>query len=112
MKLLVMIFSPEFVAEKISTFDTEYLRPFVERGTNFKNRVGHEETVNTEIRTSIQEIYQEWQERKEGYPLMIKANVLRILTMLIRAYQDETKSGEMLREKKNAMKRLEQALLT
>ncbi len=32
-----MIFSPEFVAEKISTFDTEYLRPFVERGTNFKN---------------------------------------------------------------------------
>lgn len=49
MKLLVMIFSPEFVAEKISTFDTEYLRPFVERGTNFKNRVGHEETVNTEF---------------------------------------------------------------
>ena len=42
---------------------------------------------------------------------MIKANVLRILTMLIRAYQDETKSGEMLREKKNAMKRLERALL-
>ena len=40
---------------------------------------------------------------------MIKANVLRILTMLIRAYQDETKSGEMLKEKKNAMKRLEQA---
>ena len=40
---------------------------------------------------------------------MIKANVLRILTMLIRTYQDKTKSGEMLREKKNAMKRLEQA---
>lgn len=30
---------------------------------------------------------------KEGYPLMIKANVLRILTMLIRAYQDESKPG-------------------
>lgn len=109
MKLLVMIFSPEFVAEKISVFDTEYLKPFVERGSNFKNRVGHEETVNGEIRTSIREIYQEWNDRKEGYPLMIKANVLRILTMLIRAYQDETKSGEMLKEKKNAMKRLEQA---
>ena len=40
MKLLVMIFSPEFVAEKISIFDTEYLKPFVERGSNFKNRVG------------------------------------------------------------------------
>ena len=109
MKLLVMIFSPEFVAEKISLFDPEYLKPFVERGSNFKNRVGREEKVNEEIRISIREIYQEWNERKEGYPLMIKANVLRILTMLIRAYQDETKSGEMLKEKKNAMKRLEQA---
>ena len=109
MKLLVMIFSPEFVAEKISLFDAEYLKPFVERGSNFKNRVGREEKVNEEIRIRIREIHQEWNERKEGYPLMIKANVLRILTMLIRAYQDETKSGEMLKEKKNAMKRLEQA---
>lgn len=47
--------------------------------------------------------------KKDGYHLMIKANILRILTMLIRAYQDESKSGEMLKEKKNSMKRLEQA---
>ena len=72
MKLLVMIFSPEFVTEKISLFDAEYLKPFVERGSNFKNRVGREEKVNEEIRISIREIYQEWNERKEGYPLMIK----------------------------------------
>lgn len=109
MHLLVMIFSPEFVAEKLSVFDSEYLKPFVERGSNFKNRIGREEPVSHEIRKSIREIYQEWEERKEGYPLMIKANILRILTMLIRTYQDETKSGEMLKEKKNAMKRLEQA---
>ena len=109
MKLLVMIFSPEFVAEKISMFDTEYLKPFAERGSNFKNRIGKEDAVNSEIRTGIQEIYQEWQQRRVGYPLMIKANVLKILTMLIRAYQDETKSDAMLKEKKNAMKRLEQA---
>ena len=104
-----MIFSPEFVADKLSIFETEYLKPFVERGSNFKNRIGREEEVSGEIRSSIREIYHEWQQKKEGYPLMIKANVLRILTMLIRAYQDESKSGEMLREKKNAMKRLEQA---
>ena len=29
-------FSPEFVAEKLSVFDSEYLKPFVERGSNFK----------------------------------------------------------------------------
>ena len=36
MELLVMIFSPEFVAEKLSFFDSGYLKPFVERGSNFK----------------------------------------------------------------------------
>lgn len=109
MHLLVMVFSPEFVAEKLSVFDSEYLKPFVERGSNFKNRIGKEETVSHEIRKSIREIYKESEEKREGYRLMIKANVLRILTVLIRAYQDESKSGEMLKEKKNAMKRLEQA---
>ena len=110
MKLLVMIFSPEFVAEKLSVFDSEYLKPFVERGSNFKNRIGSEEPVSHEIRKGIREIYAEWQQQKEGYPLMIEANILRILTMLIRTYQDESKSGEMLKEKKSAMKRLEQAI--
>ena len=66
MKLLVMIFSPEFVAEKLSIFDTEYLKPFVERGSNFKNRIGREEEVSGEIRSSIWEIYHEWQQKKEA----------------------------------------------
>lgn len=109
MHLLVMIFSPEFVAEKLNAFDYEYLKPFVERGSNFKNRIGKEEPVSHEIRKGIREIYAEWEEKKEGYPLMIKANILRMLTILIRAFQDESKSDEMLKEKKNAMKRLEQA---
>lgn len=110
MHLIVMVFAPEFIAEKMNFFDYEYLKPFVERGSNFKNRIGKEEPVSHEIRKGIREIKAEWEERREGYPLMIKANVLRILTMLIRAYQDDSKSDAMLKEKKNAMKRLEQAL--
>ena len=70
MKLLVMIFSPEFIAEKISVFDTEYLKPFVERGSNFKNRVGREDEINADIRAGIWEIYKEWNDQKEGYPLI------------------------------------------
>lgn len=110
MQLLVMVFSPEFIAEKMSFFDHGYLKPFVERGSNFRNKIGHEEPVSHEIRKGIREIYGEWTEQKVGYHLMIKSNVLRILTMLIRAYQDENKSDEMLKEKQNAMKRLEQAI--
>lgn len=109
MKLIVMVFSPEFVAEKLSLFDEGYLKPFIERGSNFKNRIGHEERVNPEIRGIIDEIYRESEERKEGYHLMIKADVLRILTMLIRACQNENSSDMMLPEKKKAMARLEHA---
>lgn len=109
MHLIVMIFAPEFVAEKKSLFDTGYLKPFVERGSNFKNKIGREEPISHEIRKAIREIFQEWESKEEGYHLMIKANTLRILTMLIRTYQDESKSDAMLREKKNAMKRLQQA---
>ena len=103
-------FFPGICGRKAQCFDSEYLKPFVERGSNFKNRIGSEEPVSHEIRKGIREIYAEWQQQKEGYPLMIKANILRILTMLIRTYQDESKSGEMLKEKKSAMKRLEQAI--
>lgn len=110
MCLLVTIFSPEFASDQRSLFDAEYLRPFVERGSNFKNRIGREETLSAGIRVNLQEIYQEWKERREGYRLMIKADVLRVLTILIRACQDGSKPGEMLQEKKNAMKRLEKAI--
>ncbi|MBO5460279.1 MAG: helix-turn-helix transcriptional regulator [Ruminococcus sp.] len=110
MRLLVMIFAPEFVAEKLSFFNAGYLKPFVERGSNFKNCIGSDEPVSSELRKAIQEIYQEWQDRQEGYQLMIKADVLRILTMLIRRYQNDHISEKAINEKKKAMKRLEKAM--
>ena len=110
MSLLVMVFAPEFIADKLSMFDSGYLIPFVERGSNFKNRIGADEPLGGAIREGIREIYEEWTQKKDGYHLMIKADVLRLLTMLLRSCQDESKPEEMLREKKNAMKRLEGAL--
>lgn len=109
MKVTVMIFSPEFVAEKLAFFDQDYLRPFVERGSNFKNRIGREEPFSKMIQADIMEIYKEWEEKKDGYPLMIKADILRILTILIRTSQDGEKPQALLKEKQTAMKRVEEA---
>ena len=36
MHLLVMIFQPEFVSDKLDVSGEDYLRPFAERGGNFK----------------------------------------------------------------------------
>ena len=43
MHLLVMIFQPEFVSDKLDVSGEDYLRPFAERGGNFQNRIGHKD---------------------------------------------------------------------
>lgn len=109
MYLLVMAFQPEFIADKLDTSGNDYLRPFAERGSNFQNRIGHEDTQADKIRGIMQEIREEDEAKEEGYRQMIRADMLRILTLLIRHYQDETKSTELLKEKSLAMHRLSDA---
>ena len=98
MEVEVMIFPTEFVAVPLTVFDNDYLKPFLERGGNFRNKIEAGEE-NAE-------------EKNTGYRLMIKAQVLRILTLLIRYYQkdEEKKSNLRLTDKKKSMKRIEEAL--
>lgn len=112
MHVTVMIFPTEFIADSTSIFNNDYLEPFVERGSNFKNKVDSKDAVTIEIGRVMEEIFREYSTHPVGYQLMVKADVFRILTLLIRYYQNDVKtalSGENLMEKKNAMKRLEEA---
>ena len=109
MHLLVMVFQPEFVADKTDFFDSGYLKPFAERGGNFRNRIGQEDKRADEIRQIMLEIAEENEKKEEGYRLMVKADVLRILTLLIRHYQDGDKPDVLLREKNASMLRLSEA---
>ena len=109
MRLLVMVFSPGVVAGYGDLTDLEYLRPFIERGANFKNRIGREERCAAEIAAIMDEIRGEWIQQSPGYALMIKADVLRILTMLVRHYNDDTRPAGISGRNK-ALKRLQPAL--
>jgi len=109
MHILVMVFSSELIAGRTSFFDSDYLQPFIERGSSFKNKIDKEDEITMEIGAVMSEISREWKGRKLGYQLMIKSDVLKILTLLIRYSQDDTKPRELLNEKKNAMKRLQDA---
>ncbi|SCP99307.1 AraC family transcriptional regulator [Anaerobium acetethylicum] len=109
MHILVMVFSSELIAGRTSFFDSDYLQPFIERGSSFKNKIDKEDEITMEIGAVMSEISREWKGRKLGYQLMIKSDVLKILTLLIRYSQDDTKPQELLNEKKNAMKRLQDA---
>ncbi|HHV13153.1 MAG TPA: AraC family transcriptional regulator [Clostridiales bacterium] len=108
MLMTVMVFSTELV----SNLNYDYLKPFVERGSNFKNKIDREELLTSDIVHMVKEIYNEHQAQKQGHRLLILADMLRILTLLIRYYQKDLEPGrttETLTDKKYNMKRLEEA---
>ncbi len=113
MEAAVMIFPMEFVSVPVTVFDNDYLKPFLERGGNFQNKIEAGEENAAEIIKTIRDISQEWESKSVGYRLMIKAQVLRVLTLLIRHYQKsgaDAKGNIRLSDKKKSMKRMEAAL--
>jgi len=106
-EVLVMVFSSTFISERESGFDYDYLKPFIERGSNFQNVIWQRDKVVDKMAVIMQEVYLEWQSRAAGYKLMIKADVLKLLTLLTRYYTDDNKPMELLEQKQKAMKRLE-----
>lgn len=104
--LLVMIFQTEFIAAGFAVMDYDYLKPFIERGSNFKNRLDSHSPLTGEIASLMRSVEEEFTQKTTGHLLMIKADVLKILTLLIRHSQDSTKSAALLQEKKVKMMRL------
>jgi AraC-like DNA-binding protein/quercetin dioxygenase-like cupin family protein len=109
MRVLAMVFSDSLVAGYGDLMDMEYLRPFVGRGSNFRNRIGRDQPCAAQIAGIMQEILGEWRLRSDGYPLMIKADVLRVLTMLVRHYNDNDRTFSQTDPGK-ALRRLQPAL--
>jgi len=87
MKVVVVTFAPELVTDPGKVFSGEHLRPFIERGATFKNRVSAEDKNAHVIAEIIRDIQIEYSEMNEGYQSMIKADILRILTYLARHYE-------------------------
>jgi AraC-like DNA-binding protein/quercetin dioxygenase-like cupin family protein len=106
MLALVAVFSTTLVSEKASLFDYEYLRPFIERGANFKNRLLYSEKTTQRIFSLIEDTYEEYLSKNDGYNLMIKAIILQVLTLLIRYYQDDAKPKSQLDKRKTDMERI------
>lgn len=110
MELLVMTFAAELISDGTHLFAYDYLLPFLERGSNFRNRIGREEEYTEAMTQIMKEILEEYETQGVGYQLMIQANVLRLLTILVRHYQKGEPWQESLSVRKKQMKRLEQAL--
>lgn len=109
MRVLVLIFSAPLVAGGGNFTDMEYLLPFIQRGSNFKNKIDRTDRYAPEIAAIMAQIREEWTTRSAGYRLMIKADVLRILTMLVRHYHDDSRTSEVHTDRNKALMRLQGA---
>jgi AraC-like DNA-binding protein/quercetin dioxygenase-like cupin family protein len=107
---LVAVFSPELVAEGASLFDREYLRPFYERGSNFRNMIPAGEDGVGRITALLGEAEGEFAAKGSGYRLMIKAIVLQILTLLQRNYSRSAEPIEMPEARRRSLERIARAL--
>lgn len=105
MGMLVTVFSETLVSENGGLFGSEYLRPFLERGPGFENRLPGSHPTVVRIYRLMQSIADEWHGRHAGYRLMIQSLLLQALALLTRYYrnaggpagQPDRRGGDMQR---------------
>ena len=111
MEVLVLTFAPEVLSGPGSSFDDEYMKPFLYLGSHFKNLISSTDERTSDMHAIMEDIAGESRRREKGYEGMIKADIMRLSTLLIRHYEKDGAVPDMsLNEKKRSMKRLEQAI--
>ncbi|HIU77295.1 MAG TPA: helix-turn-helix transcriptional regulator [Candidatus Pelethocola excrementipullorum] len=111
MDVEVILFPIDFIAERMGNFDYEFLKPYVQRGSNFKNKISHESQYSAELLALFRSILKEAKGRELGYQLMVKADILKMLTHLTRYYLSSAPPSNEFKNREHAMKRLEKVFL-
>lgn len=107
----VLVFNPSLIwSGEANLFDYQYLRPFLERSTNFSNKLPGNNVATKEIFMLLLQIDEEYKNKPIGYKLMIKAKLLQIITTLIRYFQDDKKTSEDISVKQEQLARLQTVL--
>ncbi|WP_165920949.1 AraC family transcriptional regulator [Muricomes intestini] len=108
-RLTVLMFSSDIISDGSRMLDMDYLVPFLERGNNFENWIPGREKFTKDIKALLDEISEEDWRGQAGNRLMIKADILKILTLLVRYYERANSRIEFFAGKKDSVRRIEQA---
>ena len=111
MDVTALVFSPEIAAAPFHSPQEEFLRPFLYLGSCFRNLIESTDERTAEIYAVMEQILSEDKNRQNGYQYMIRADIIRILILLVRHYeQKDTFPQDNLNEKKEKIGRLEKTL--
>lgn len=111
MHITVIDINPSIICPNESNnLDYEYLKPFINRGSNFNNKLPSGHPITEKIYQLLLDIENEYFEKPAGYRLMIKTKLLNIMTYLIRYFQDDDKTLEEINAKAEKLNRIQQAI--
>lgn len=111
--VLVLNFSGEIISSKdtaLNTFDSDYLKVFAKKVSNFQNVLYKYGRFTQDIYQLMQDIYYEYNNNFQGKYLMIKADMLKILTILYRNFLCSPTDKLMLAEHRKNLIELESIL--
>lgn len=86
---IVTIFKPELIWSANNLVDYDYIKPFIERDVNFKNLIENSEEISKKIIEIIEIVMKEYECKQDGWQLMIKSQLLSLLTLLFRHYKSD-----------------------
>lgn len=109
LELICVIFEPGLIWNN-AQIDYEYLQLFFDRNVNFQNMIGSENPLALTIRYLIEEIDQEVQKKEEGYQLMVKSSLMRILALLNRHFKLGGQIGKEYNERQRKFDRIREVI--
>ncbi len=93
LRQVVMVFNPSLIwSGAKDMLDYEYLKAFVDRKEGFCNKISEENPYFSEINRIILQIESEYGRQAPGWQLMIKAQLMSLLTLLYRNFRSDTVS--------------------
>lgn len=84
--IVLLQFSPGFIYLD-GSFEPEYMKVFCCKEMVDTNRIASDEPYSREISGVIMEISREWSNREEGYKMVVKSLLAKILVLLLRHYR-------------------------
>lgn len=86
----VTLFDPSILSTgSTNLMDYEYLKPFKEAGEGFDNKLDKNHSHTSQLIEILSEIEGEYCKKPEGYELMIKSLLLKLMTLIIRYFRNE-----------------------
>lgn len=103
----VIMFDPDFLRSGYgTTFDYDYLRPFLESAEDFPRKIESCDPAAPRLVELLSEMEQEYTEMQKGYELIIKALLLQFFGLVVRRCLDQEFSCDEKRISHKAAKKI------